>query len=205
MSKKHLKTVLLGAVAASAYLQGGLAHAQTARPAAPVADVGEVVVTARRREESLQSVPLSVTALSQDSLKAAGIVSATDLTFHVPGINLTTMASSSNTNFSIRGQTRAAVGAGLPAVVVYFNDVPEQANGSVFNPFDVQSVQVLKGPQGTLFGRNTIGGAILINTQPAGYEFGGYAQVTGGDYNRFDKEGAVNIPIVQDHLALRLA
>src|SRR3546814_3555009 len=105
----------------------------------------------------------------------------------------------------MRGLGNLPVGGGTPAVVAYLNNVPLPAVGTNIPTYDIANVQVLKGPQGTLFGRNTLGGAILVGTQAPTYNLGGYVQGDYGRYNYRALEGAINIPIVDDKIALRLA
>lgn len=164
----------------------------------------EILVTARRRAESQQSVPLSVTAISGEKLAAAGVKNIIDLQFQTP--ELTVVGGGGNRNqvsYAMRGQTQAYGGA-LPGVASYFADMPIISQASP--PFlDLQNIQVLKGPQGTLFGRNTTGGAILFVPQRPTNEFGGYAMVKAGNYDLRHAEGALNVPIMSDVLAVRIA
>lgn len=164
----------------------------------------EIVVTARRREESLQNVPVSITAITGEALAAGGVKNVVDLQFKTPG--LTTVGaggSRTQTVFAIRGQTQA-YGGSFPGVISYFADVP--ITNQAATPFlDLQNVQVLKGPQGTLFGRNTTGGAVLFNPQRPTSDFGGYAMVKAGNYNLRQAEGALNVPIISDVLSVRFA
>ncbi len=166
---------------------------------------GDIVVTARRREESLQKVPVSVTAFDQESLRARGIENLIDLQKATPGVVFAEYGTSINPVYTIRGQQKAAAGAGLPSVITYLNDVPMPNIGSAAPSYDLSSVQVLKGPQGTLFGRNTTGGAVLVTTRAPDYELGGYLQVSAGNRSMWDFEGALNVPLVEDAVALRLA
>lgn len=165
----------------------------------------DIVVTARRSEERLQSVPVSVTAFNADMLRESNIQKSEDLMFRTPGISLTGTSSRENSVFSIRGQSKALSGPGAAGVVSYFADVPAPTFGSGISTYDMASVQVLKGPQGTLFGRNTTGGAVLYYPTLPTYEFSGYVQ---GTYARFDQrqlEAAVTVPLVDDHLAIRMS
>lgn len=173
-------------------------------PARPSAALEEVVVTARRREESLQTVPISIAAFSQEELRQRSINSTQDLQMAVPGIFLTGSGSRSNTLYAIRGQAKPSVGQGAPGVITYFADVPLPSNASSVPQYDIGSVQVLKGPQGTLFGRNTTGGAILTYPQKPTHEFGGYVETGIGNYNYRAVEGAINVPLT-DGVALRFA
>jgi len=172
----------------------------------------EIVVTARRREEKLQTVPISITAFTPADLTEKNINSGQDLTVFVPSLIMNNNAGFGS-GYSLRGQT-SSLGAG-PAVVAYFAEVPlvnGQTGSGTFQGgtgdgqyFDLANVQVLNGPQGTLFGRNTTGGAILFTPQKPTNNFEGYGQVTVGSYNWHEFEGAVNVPIVDDKVLLRLS
>src|SRR3546814_17801 len=106
----------------------------------------------------------------------------------------------SNSTYTIRGQGKAVTGPGLQSVITYFNEVPLPSIGSFAPTFDVSNVQVLKGPQGTLFGRNTTGGAVLVYSALPTYDLEGYAEVEVGNYNKREFQGALNIPIIDDVL-----
>lgn len=168
-------------------------------------DDGEILVTARRREESAQTVPISVTAMSADTLQARGIQRTDELQFAVPSLRIAPQISPTTPNFIIRGQGRGLFQGALPSVVTYVADVPIPQDGSFVPLFDVQSVQVLKGPQGTLFGRNTTGGAILITpTKPNASKVEGFVDAGIGNYNARNLTAAVNVPLSEDKLAMRL-
>ncbi|MFA7455480.1 MAG: TonB-dependent receptor [Desulfobulbaceae bacterium] len=205
--KKTLITTSVTSILTAAALTGaGQATAQTENPAGGhVASIEEIVVTARRREESLQSVPITISAFSEETLKEKSINTTQDLQYAVPGVFLSGSGSRSNTLYSIRGQSRPTVGQGSPGVITYFADVPLPTLASSTPQFDIQSIQVLKGPQGTLFGRNTTGGAVLTYPNKPGYEFGGYLEAGLGDYSYNAVEGAVNIPLIDNVLAMRVA
>ncbi len=170
----------------------------------------EIVVTARRREERLQDVPISMTVLNQEQINNANIFNAGDLATYTPSLVANTRFGADTTNFAIRGfsqelRTTSSVG-------VYFAEViaPRGANttqsGDGAGPgdfFDLENVQVLKGPQGTLFGRNTTGGAVLLSPRRPTDEFEGYAEVSLGNYDMIRGQAVVNIP-VNDVFRLRL-
>src|SRR5690625_1539924 len=170
----------------------------------------EVVVHARRREERLQDVPVSMTVFSQAEISNRNIVNAGDLATYTPSLSVNDRFGADNTSFSIRGfteemRTTASVG-------VYFAEVVGARGGNTTSSgngagpgafFDVQSVQVLKGPQGTLFGRNTTGGAVLVMPQKPTDEFEGYVEVSGGNYDMRRLEAVVNVPI-SDRVRVRL-
>jgi len=196
-------SALAFAVSAPAFADSGEAEQPQASPSQPVSE--DIVVTARRKAESIQSVPVAVQAFSSEILIKQNIHDTKDLQRLVPGVVFNGAGSDLNTTFTIRGQGRAVIGTISPSVQSYVNEVALPNWGAVIPTYDVANVQVLKGPQGTLFGRNTTGGAVLVYSQAPKHEFGGYASATLGDYSWHELEGAVNVPIVQDKVALRVA
>jgi len=177
---------------------------ETAAAQAAVSDAPEndaIVVTARRVEESIQSVPLSVTAIGQEALRRQKLTSVEDLQFVSPALTTAASLNRSTVNYNIRGQTQVSNGS-LPSVQPYFNDVPLAVG--TFQLYDLESVQVLKGPQGTLFGRNTTGGAVLFYSRKPGDEFDGYVQGALGNLRARNLQAAVNVPL-GSMLAIRLA
>ena len=176
-------------------------------------DSDPIIVTARRREESLQDVPIAISVTSQEEITTKNIQSVTDLQASTPSLSAT--GPYRNTPIvSIRGQGGFTPG-GIPSVILYINEVPLATSAQAGSPggalgadglfFDLQNVQVLKGPQGTLFGRNTTGGAILIQSRRPEYDFGGHITATVGNYGNREFDAAVNLPIVDDQIAFRLA
>jgi len=158
----------------------------------------EIVVTARKRQESIQDVPVAVTALSPGQLERGSITSSLDLAKLAPNVQLhETNIGSESLSASIRGLSYDDIEKSIePTVGVSIDGVFLASNsGGVFDMFDVESVEVLRGPQGTLFGRNTIGGVISVNrTQPTG-EWGGKVEVTSGDENMTDVKAILNMPL----------
>ncbi|EHJ59568.1 hypothetical protein NSU_3451 [Novosphingobium pentaromativorans US6-1] len=165
----------------------------------------EIIVTARRKAEDIQKVPISVTALGSDQLRAAGITKVSEIAAVVPGLNLFFVGSETNAVYSIRAMSRGSLGFQQPAVTTYVNDVPTTIFGAALPTYDLGNLQVLKGPQGTLFGRNSEAGAILTNTRQPTYDYNGYADLQVGDYSWMKAEGALNIPVIEDKLAIRVA
>lgn len=190
--------MIAGIAAAAAYPTDAPAADAAADSSATTADSGDmqaITVTARRTSERAQDVPVSLTAISAESLTEQKIDSQTDLQFATPGLTVRQTGSSDQLNFAIRGQSIDAFSFASPAVVAYFNEV-QVGGGAATSLFDLESIQVLKGPQGTLFGRNATGGAVLYGaTQPTD-NFGGYVKVGYGNYNDEELEAAVNIPIL---------
>jgi iron complex outermembrane receptor protein len=164
----------------------------------------DIIVTARRSEERLQDVPVAVSVISSAKLEAKGSFNPIDLAQSAPGLNVTaSIADRANLTYTIRGQG-FSFGTLFPAVITYFNEVPiaRLTQGSFF---DVANVQVLRGPQGVNFGRVTDGGNVMVTAQTPKNEFGGYVTAKVGNYGLRSLNGAVNIPIVDDKVLLRLA
>jgi len=166
-------------------------------------DVEGVVVTARRIEERLQDVPLSVAVVNQAQLSRANITGVDDLVKVVPGLNVESRYSSETNAFSIRGfsqalRTTSSVGTVFAEVVAPRGGAGAFPGGDGAGPgalFDLQNVQVLKGPQGTLFGRNTTGGDVLLTPRKPTDNFEGYLEGSYGNYNLQRLQGVVNLPL----------
>ena len=177
------------------------------RPA-PTA-VEDIIVTANRRDERNQSVPMMITAFSPERLRQLNITQSQDLQSSVPSLTVGGVGTGSREtqSFSLRGQ--GATFQASPGVVVYFNEVPLPSpttlsqQGGPGNFVDLQSVQVLAGPQGTLFGRNTTGGAILLVPKKPTDRLEAYLQANIGNHDDREIEGVVNIPVVDDALMIR--
>ncbi|MFK7976291.1 MAG: TonB-dependent receptor [Halioglobus sp.] len=168
----------------------------------------EVVVTARKREESLQETPLAVTALSGEALEQLGMTNIADLTQVVPNVDLNTgNGTTGSGNAFIRGVGQRNIGVNYDSGVgIYVDGVyASRADGTILDNVDVQSVQVLRGPQGTLFGKNTTGGAILYTTNKPNEEYEGNAQVRIGNFDQLDGKLTLNIPLVDDVLMSRFS
>jgi iron complex outermembrane receptor protein len=191
---------------------GSAAGARAAQPAQPQAAVageatlGEIVVTARRRSESLQEVPQTVNAVTADALQKLNIKEFADIQSVVPGLSLQADSTGYEAAASLRGVTFNVNSAAQPTVALYMNDAPVQANSLFHSLFDIGQVEVLKGPQGTTRGISAPSGAITITTRkPDLSEFGGYIDGTATDLQGRNLNGALNVPIIKDVLAVRLA
>tara|TARA_R110000823_G_scaffold210224_5_gene340494 strand:- start:33334 stop:35865 length:2532 start_codon:yes stop_codon:yes gene_type:complete len=168
----------------------------------------EVVVTARKREETLQETPVAVSAFSAESLENLGMRNITDLTKVVPNVDMYAGNGTTGTaNVFIRGIGARNTGVNFDSGVgIYVDGVYiSRADGALLDNVDVQTVQVLRGPQGTLFGKNTTGGAILYTTNRPNEEFGGHAEVRVGNFNRLDSQATLNVPLVGDTLMSRFS
>jgi iron complex outermembrane receptor protein len=164
--------------------------------------VSEIVVTARRVEERLTDVPISIAVLNQKQLDSLNITSTADLAKNVPSLSLDQRFGTEAASFSLRGFFEEL--GSTPTVGVYFAEavaprgsLGQTTGGDGVGPgalFDLENVQVLKGPQGTLFGRNTTGGAVLLVPTKPTSEFGGYAAATLGNFDSRREQGVINIP-----------
>ncbi len=164
-----------------------------------------IVVTAQRREESIQDVPIAIAAISGDSLSSGEITTLADVARGVPGLQFGSVFQSSNPTIFLRG-----VGvndynpASSGAVGVSIDDVFLNSSvGQVFNVYDVERIEVLKGPQGTLFGRNTTGGVINVYTREPTFEPSGDVSLTYGSFDQTFADAAVGGPLVDGLLAAR--
>lgn len=161
---------------------------------------GEIIVTARRREESLIDVPISLSVVSGDTLLAKGAPDITALQDITPNLTLQVARGSNSTLIAFsRGVGQQDPLWGFePGVALYIDDVyVARPQNAVLDVFDVQRVEVLRGPQGTLYGRNTIGGAIKYVTKRLGHEFHASARATYGSYNQIDLVGTVTVPLTE--------
>lgn len=179
-------------VAAPAWAQDE--ETQTANARAGDSGLGEIIVTARKVGESAQSLPISVAAFTSEELENKVVKSAQDLQAITPGLTVSNRATGGVPVFAIRGTaTELGVDGG---VAIYYNDVPLISTIGIMNSFyDVSTVEILKGPQGTQFGTNTTGGTISVRSNLPTDRFEGYAMAGIGNFNRRELEGMINIPV----------
>jgi iron complex outermembrane receptor protein len=199
----HIKFALLSTAGIASLSLGGQALAQSSDG---ISDDTSIIVTARRVEERLQDVPISIAAIDEKRLSQLNITNADSIAKFVPGLIANSRYSSEQTTFAIRGFTQELRTSS--SVGTYFADVVAPRGGGVAlsggdgaGPaflFDLQNVQVLKGPQGTLFGRNTTGGAVLFVPKKPTDKFEGYLEGSYGNYQMFRIQGVVNLPISEN-------
>ncbi|MEZ5743008.1 MAG: TonB-dependent receptor [Sphingomonadaceae bacterium] len=196
-------------------MAGISALALTAAPAfaqeaddAPAGGIQDIVVTAQKQEENLQAVPIAVTAVGGESLAAMQVTSLQALQNTVPNVQIDNFSNTpNNAVFTIRG-----IGIIEPdpyagnTVSIVADGVPQFFSmGALLDTYDVNRVEILRGPQGTLFGANTTGGVVnVVTNRPTG-ELGGYARVMYGNFDRLDINGAIEIPLQEDFVSLRVA
>jgi iron complex outermembrane receptor protein len=182
------------------------AYQASAQEAAQQAPSDDIVVTARRTSERLQDVPVAVTAISGDAIERRNLRSVADIQALTPSLNFTSVnAQGSKSAIALRGQRQSALGINVdPSVGVYVNELYMARAAIDTSLYDLESVQILKGPQGTLFGRNTTGGAVLVSTKKPGDYLGAYVRGQVEDPWGYVLEGALNVPLGEGN-GLRIA
>ncbi|MGH6613443.1 TonB-dependent receptor [Sphingomonas sp.] len=173
------------------------------------ADPGDIIVTAQRREQSILTVPIAISAVSGDALATKGIANSADLASAVPNLQVSSPYGSTQPNFSLRGISVANEYNSNQAspIGVYIDDIYLASRTSHgMGLFDLDRVEVLRGPQGTLFGRNTTGGAINFITKAPTLEGNeGYAEAGFGNFNTYTARAAIETTMVDDQLGLRVS
>ena len=203
--------ILPTATAACALLSGQTAVAETADAVAAPASIPAVTVTARRRLEDVQSVPLGISVVGRDLLTASYMVNTQQTSLLVPSLNYSS-ANPRNTAFTIRGLGSGVVAVsqandGLEPGVGFYVDQVYHARPATaaFDFSDIDQIEVLRGPQGTLFGKNTTAGAINITTRAPSFTPQGDAEISVGNYTFIQAKAAVSGPLVADKIAFRLS
>ena len=165
-----------------------------------------IVVTAQRREQDIQDVPLSITALSDEFLQNSGVMDLSDIQAYTPNLKIDSGSSSIRPVISIRGVGTSAFNIGLePSVGIFYDGVyTARASQSIGDLIDVERIEVLRGPQGTLFGKNTTAGLVSVITKAPDFDFGGEVEATLGNYDLQQVRGTITGPVIADSLAFRL-
>lgn len=206
MRERLFRGIALAGVAATCVLVATPALAQDAKTE-KAAPAGEIVVTATKRAESLQSVPISVSAIGGDTLSKSRVVNVDSLVTKVANLQLTSIVDDNTPIFSLRGVSMSDYSLNQASPVATYYDEVYKGNFAFLGVamYDLERVEVLRGPQGTLYGKNTTGGAvnIIANNAKLG-ETSGYFNAGYGNYNRVDLNGAVNVPL-GEKAALRVA
>ncbi|HEV7138764.1 MAG TPA: TonB-dependent receptor plug domain-containing protein, partial [Steroidobacteraceae bacterium] len=208
-NENGVRCAIAAAVLASLLPASG--HAQSAPAAASQSSssgtLQEIIVTAERRKSNLQTTPVAVTALDAQAIQDVAPRTLEDLAKLVPNFSVNRINGFNAASFAMRGvgNTDIIVYNSPPVAVLLDDFVMPSVQTQLLDPFDVQSVQVLRGPQGTLFGANTIGGAVVVQTKApeldaTTFDFQGQT----GSYNTLIAQGALNVPLIEDKLALRL-
>lgn len=170
--------------------------------------IPDIVVTATRRETTLEKTPIAISAFSQKQLDQYQVKDVTTLSQFVPSLAFNRQGDQSAITLTLRGigNDSAFTEVADPEVAIYVDGVySPRAQGASVLAYDLNRIEVLRGPQGTLFGRNaTIGAVSFITAKPDFSGVKGYAELLGGSYNRFGTQGMINVPL-SDTLAVRLA
>ena len=199
--------LLIGAAAGVMSCLALPAAAQQEQAGSEAFGLGDIVVTATRRASDLQTIGVAVSAFTAETLRERNVIQTEDLTSVTPGLSLVSPGGSQLAGLvAIRGVAQNDFAAHLESAnVLYVDDVYRPSNGSNLQTlYDVERIEVLKGPQGTLFGRNATGGLIHIITADPVYELDGYIELTVAEYEKFSGQGAINLPL-GDAAALRVA
>jgi outer membrane receptor protein involved in Fe transport len=212
MTRIRARAAASGLVLGAALLGGAeVAFAQSSPPPAPPSQppsvtVDGIVVTAQKRTQSLQDVPIVVTAVSKQLIQDAGVKDIKDLTILVPGLTVTSTTSEASTSARIRGIGTVGDNVGLESSVgVVIDGVYRPRNGVGFGDLgDVDRIEVLKGPQGTLFGKSTSAGVINVITAAPTFNFHSNAEFTAGDYGAVGGSAEVSGPLFGDKVAASL-
>lgn len=194
------------AAAALALLAGGTL-VQADEESADSAGLQEIVVTAQKRSENLQSVPVSVTALTSTQLGSLKLDDASVLATQIPNLQVNGIVGEGSPLFSLRGVSMFDYSLSQSSPVASYIDEVYKGNFVLFGVemYDLERVEVLRGPQGTLYGKNTTGGAINFITHKPGFRTEGYIKAGAGNYHRREVEGAFQAGLIPDKLAVRVA
>ncbi len=198
------KRLLAGtAVSVLAVLTSTEGFAQAARQSSSMTGLEEITVTAQRREQNLQQVPIAVSAFSEAELQRRQISRTIDIIQFIPNMegHNNTGIGTANT-YSIRGLNNTeSIATFDPPVGTYVDEIfIARQNSNNFAFFDVERLEVLRGPQGTLFGRNTTGGAITVTMKKPAETFGGFVELGYGKYNRVQARASVDVPLIEDKI-----
>ncbi|HEY8518755.1 MAG TPA: TonB-dependent receptor plug domain-containing protein [Gammaproteobacteria bacterium] len=177
---------------------GALAAGVAAWSAASAQDLEEIIVTAERREMALQDTPISVIAFTGETLEYKGVRDMFELAGTTPNLDIKGSRGTGNTspNYQIRGIGGGGGATGERGVGFYIDNVfMPRTTGPVMRVLDVERIEVLRGPQGTLFGRNSTGGAIRVFSRQPSNELDGYLKLTGGNFDHRDVSAMINVPI----------
>jgi iron complex outermembrane receptor protein len=169
-------------------------------------ELDEVLVTAERRATNLQDTPLSIQALSAEVMEQKVMADLSDVAMYTPNLSISGSRGSGNNqpSFTIRGISGGGGATSERGVALYIDDIfVPRTSGSIFKILDLERVEVLRGPQGTLFGRNSEGGAVRLITRQPGPDFDAYLRADLGNFSHQDFVGMVNLP-VNERVALRL-
>jgi iron complex outermembrane receptor protein len=204
---RRFRDPILTMIASGAAFAAGSAVRAAVPTGSDTLPSSEIVVTAQKRVERLQDVPISVSAISGDSIQKGRLTQADDLTSKIPNLQLSATVGENTPIFALRGVSMSDFSLNQSGPVATYYDEVYKGNFAFLgiDLFDLERLEVLRGPQGTLYGKNTTGGAVnLISRKPELDKFDGYLNFSAGNYNRREANGALNVPITGT-LAARVA
>jgi iron complex outermembrane recepter protein len=196
---KHTKRFLCVALTLISTIGAAMVRAE--------ATIEEIVVTAQKRAESLQEVPVSISALSANDIESMKLRDASEIAAHVPNLQATNTIGEGFPIFSLRGVSMNDFSLNQSSPVASYVDEVYKGNPAIqgVQIFDLERIEVLRGPQGTLYGKNSTGGAVNFITRRPSFETGGYLRLGVGSHGRKEAQAAFETPLVEDTLAVRLA
>ncbi|MFN0045188.1 MAG: TonB-dependent receptor [Sphingorhabdus sp.] len=202
LANRLMKASMLSTISIASLGMGTIAYAQDATPQSEeaAADENVIIVTATKREQTLQEIPISVSVTSGETIEQAQIRDILDLKTVVPSLRVSQLQNSSSSTFIIRGFGNGDNNFGIePSVGVFIDGVFRSRSASSLNDLaNVQRIEVLNGPQSTLFGKNASAGVISVITREPQYDFGGSVEATYGNFNAFTIKGDVTGPISEN-------
>lgn len=202
LANRAVRTAMLSTISIASLGFGGIAYAQDEAPQAEEAteDDSVIIVTATKREQTLQEIPISVSVTSGETIEQAQIRDVLDLQTVAPSLRVSQLQNSSSSTFIIRGFGNGDNNFGIePSVGVFIDGVFRSRSASSLNDLaNVQRIEVLNGPQSTLFGKNASAGVISVITRAPQYDFGGSVEATYGNFNAFTIKGDVTGPISEN-------
>ncbi len=209
VAHRFIQSAMLSTISIASLGLGTVVHAQARDPKAEAeaaADETEIIVTATKREQTLQEIPVAVTVTSAAAIEKAQVRDLIDLQTLAPTLRVAQLQSSANTNFVIRGFGNGANNAGIePSVGVFIDGVYRSRSASAIGDLpNLKRIEVLRGPQSTLFGKNASAGVISIVTAAPQFQFGGSAELSYGNYNAIIAKADITGPI-SDTIAFSLA
>src|ERR1700681_4338645 len=193
-------------LAAAGSILTGAVHGQVSLDTSS-ASLDEIIVTAQKRTESLQSVPVSVTVLTSAQLSRLKFDSPSDLVTQIPNLQVDGIIGEGSPLFALRGVSMFDYSLSQDSPVASYVDEVYKGNVALFGVemYDLERIEVLRGPQGTLYGKNATGGAINFITRKPGFDENGYIKIGAGNYDRKEAEGAFQTGLIPDRLAVRVA
>lgn len=206
MRTSRLCLLVSASIIATFAARSAAAQEQSAADTA-ASDPNEIIVTAQKRAQSVQDVPIAITAVAGSSLGTLQMRSGTELARQTPNLSVSVLGNEDQPKFSVRGIAQSAfdLNASSPTGIFYDEVFVRASFLGGAQLFDMDRVEVLRGPQGTLFGKETVGGAVSYVTRAPQFDNSGFISGELGNYSYVGLQGAANTQLVEDRLALRVS